>query len=174
MQAAIPQAEVAQLSDGQPPISGAPAVLGGLDQEQPKEVSIHSIISVVRQLTSLMSREVELLRAMQIQEFSVLQGQKLELISTYENETAALREDQFATERLDESLREELRDVVGRMTATMRENEAAIRAAKTTNEKLVKAITTAVQTAQNSHVGYSSQGTQQATGAVSLRMNQEF
>ncbi len=163
MQAAIPQAEMAQLSDDQAlaiqPLNGT---------------SIHSIITVVRELTSLMSREVELLRAMQIQEFSVLQGQKLELISRYENETAALREDRFATERLDESLREELRDVVGRMTETMRENEAAIRAAKTTNEKLVKAITTAVQTAQNSHVGYSNQGTQQATGAVSLRLNQEF
>ena len=171
MQAAIPQAAVPQIADNQVPMSQTPSTA---DQPLPDGTSIHSIIKVVRELTSLMSREVELLRAMQIQEFSVLQGQKLELIGAYETETAALREDQFATERLDESLRDELRDVVGRMTATMRENEAAIRAAKTTNEKLVKAITTAVQTAQNSHIGYSNQGQHQATGAVSLRVDQQF
>ncbi len=164
MQAAIPQMTDVVIADAHTDYS-----------EKPHDKnSIHSIISVVRDLTNLMSREVELLRAMQIQEFSVLQGQKLELISAYEDETAALREDKFATERLDESLREELRDVVGRMTETMRENEAAIRAAQTTNEKLVKVITTAVQTAQNSHIGYSKQGTNQATGAVSLRINQEL
>ncbi|WP_282607963.1 hypothetical protein [Pelagibius sp. Alg239-R121] len=164
MQAAVPEALIPQSADHQN--AGA--------EIQHDGASIHSIINVVRNLTRLMSREVELLRAMQIQEFSVLQGEKLELISDYENKTAALREDQLATERLDESLREELRDVVGRMTATMRENEAAIRAAKTTNEKLVKAITTAVQTAQNSHIGYSNQGLQQATGAVSIKVNQQL
>jgi hypothetical protein len=76
--------------------------------------------------------------------------------------------------RLDESLREELRDVVNRMTSAMRENEAAIRAAKATNEKLVKAITSAVQIAQNSHQGYSDQGQRCTSGAVSVRVNQEF
>ncbi len=169
MQAAIPHITDAQIADAQ-----ITDVRRDYSEVPHDKNSIHSVISVVRDLTSLMSREIELLRAMQIQEFGVLQGQKMELISAYEDETAALREDKFATERLDESLREELRDVVGRMTETMRENEAAIRAAQTTNEKLVKVITTAVQTAQNSHIGYSKQGTQHATGAVSLRVNQEL
>ncbi|TQV71283.1 hypothetical protein [Denitrobaculum tricleocarpae] len=169
MQAAIPHITDAQIADAQ-----ITDVRQDYSEVPHDKNSIHSVINVVRDLTSLMSREIELLRAMQIQEFGVLQGQKLELISAYEDETAALREDKFATERLDERLREELRDVVGRMTETMRENEAAIRAAQTTNEKLVKVITTAVQTAQNSHIGYSKQGRQEATGAVSLRVNQEL
>lgn len=169
MQAAIPHITEAQIAEAQ--VAEIPMDYAEAPQDKN---SIHSIIRVVRDLTSLMSREIELLRAMQIQEFGVLQGQKLELISAYEEETAALRDDQFATQRLDDSLREELRDVVGRMTETMRENEAAIRAAQTTNEKLVKVITTAVQSARNSHLGYSSQGTKQASGAVSFKIDQQL
>lgn len=171
MQAAVPQiAEVPRITD----VPNVSEALPGHSDAAGEHHSIHSIINVVRELTSLMSREVELLRGMQIQEFGVLQGHKIELIAAYENKTTALREDHSATERLDESLREELQDVINRMTDTMRENEAAIRAAKTTNEKLVKAITTAVQSAQNSHVGYSKQGTQKATGAVSFKIDQEL
>jgi HSP90 family molecular chaperone len=169
MQAAVPQDAAPQAAASG--ISGSEDTLSGVERNG---TSIHSVINVVRDLTSLMNREVELLRAMQIQEFGVLQGQKYELINIYEAETAALRDDHLATERLDESLREELRDVINRMTSAMRENEAAIRAAKTTNEKLVKAITSAVQIAQNSHQGYSDQGQRCTSGAVSVRVNQEF
>ena len=128
-------------------------------------------------LTAVMSREVDLLRAMRVREFGELQDHKMSLVQTYEKQTSPLRSNPAFAELIDPRLREELTDVMERMHDVMNENEHAINAARKANERIATAIVNAVQGQQCESSGYSDNGGVTKQGAqppVSLQIDQHL
>src|SRR3546814_18243645 len=92
-----------------------------------------------------MGREVELLRAMRGRDFGELRDHKLGLVQAYEKQTEHLRANPAFAAAIDPVLREELTDVMERMHAVMAENEQAINAARSANQRIATAILNAVR-----------------------------
>src|SRR3546814_19397865 len=105
-----------------------------------------------------MGREVELLRAMRGRDFGELRDHKLGLVQAYEKQTEHLRANPAFAAAIDPVLREELTDVMERMHAVMAENEQAINAARSANQRIATAIVHAVQAHQSESAGYSAKG----------------
>jgi hypothetical protein len=124
--------------------------------------SVHAVIETIRELTSLMSRETELLRALQVKNFSKLQERKLALISAYEAQSDGLRKDPAFAQTLEPMLRDELKDVTARMHDVMRENQTAINAARDLNNRVATAIVEAIQSERPENALYSGHGDQRA------------
>ena len=143
----------------------------------PSSAELRNIIQLVEDLTAIMSREVELLRAMRVRDFGELQDHKLSLVQSYEKQTASLRKNPAFAELIDPRLREELTDVMERMHSVMSENEHAINAARAANQRIATAIVNAVQGHQNENSGYSNSGrmSQSATlPPVSVQVDQQL
>lgn len=128
------------------------------DAAPPSAEELRQVIHIVEDLTAVMSREVELLRAMRVRDFGELQDHKLGLVQSYEKQTEHLRSNPAFIKAIDPVLRDELTDVMERMQAVMSENEQAISAARSTNQRVATAIVNAVQEQQSEAGGYSKQG----------------
>jgi len=143
----------------------------------PSPVELRQIIQLVEDLTAVMSREVDLLRAMRVRDFGELQDHKLSLVQSYEKQTAPLRSNPAFAKLIDPRLRDELTDVMERMHAVMSENEVAINAARSANQRIATAIVNAVQGEQSENSGYSkSGGVNQSTSLppVSVQIDQQL
>lgn len=143
------------------------------------EATVHSVIATVKGLVSVMSREIDLLRAMKIKEMSELQEQKLVLVNAYEQGSSQLKKDPSFMQHLDPLLKEELRDVIQLLNTTVTENETALLAAKTSNERLMQAVVEAVQEQKiKSSTSYSQTGVlaaqkaQTAQATTPMHLNQ--
>ncbi|WP_299616730.1 hypothetical protein [Pelagibius sp.] len=148
-----------------------------LQSAPPSPEELRQIISLVEDLTAVMSREVDLLRAMRVREFGELQDHKLSLVQSYEKQTSPLRSNPAFAELIDPLLREELTDVMERMHGVMNENEMAINAARKANERIATAIVNAVQGQQSESSGYSERGSlnrQAAQPPVSVQLDQHL
>jgi flagellar biosynthesis/type III secretory pathway chaperone len=128
------------------------------DDAPPTAEELRQVIHIVEDLTAVMSREVELLRAMRVRDFGELQDHKLGLVQAYEKQTEHLRSNPTFVEAIDPVLRAELTDVMERMHAVMSENEQAINAARSANERVATAIVNAVQEQKSEGAGYSAKG----------------
>ncbi|WP_120496231.1 hypothetical protein [Kiloniella sp. EL199] len=134
------------------------------------ETTVHSVIATVKGLVSVMSREIELLRVMKIKEMSQLQEQKLVLVNAYEQGSSELKKDPSFMQHLDPLLKGELRDVIQLLNTTVTENETALLAAKTSNERLMQAVVEAVQEQKvKSSTSYSQAGVLAAQKAQSTQ-----
>lgn len=143
----------------------------------PSAEELRQVIHIVEDLTAVMSREVELLRAMRVRDFGELQDHKLGLVQAYEKQTEHLRGNPAFAEAIDPLLREELTDVMERMHAVMRENELAISAARSANQRVATAIVKAVEEQQPDTAGYSAKGNAGKAGArppVSVQIDQRL
>lgn len=147
------------------------------DQAPPSTAELRQIIQLVEDLTGVMSREVELLRAMRVRDFGELQDHKLALVQSYEKQTAGLRSNPAFAELIDPRLRDELTDVMERMHEVMSENEIAINAARSANQRIATAIVNAVQGQQSENGGYSKNGGVSQSNSqppVSLQIDQQL
>ena len=124
----------------------------------PSAAELRQVIHIIEDLTAVMSREIELLRAMRVRDFGELQDHKLDLVQSYEKHTADLRANPAFVEAIDPLLREELTDVMERMHGVMTENELAINAARSANQRVATAIVKAVEEQQRENAGYSNRG----------------
>src|SRR3546814_3547010 len=111
----------------------------------PTAAWLRQVIHIGGDLTAVMSREVELLRAMRVRDFGELQDHKLGLVQAYEKQTEHLRANQAFAAAIDPVLREELTDVMERMHAVMAEHDQAINAARSANQRIATAIANAAQ-----------------------------
>src|SRR3546814_15962662 len=71
-------------------------------------------------------------------DFGELQDHKLGLVQAYEKQTEHLRANPAFAAAIDPMLREELTDVMERMHAVMAENEQAINAARSANQRIAR------------------------------------
>jgi flagellar biosynthesis/type III secretory pathway chaperone len=147
------------------------------DAAPPTAEELRQVIHIVEDLTAVMSREVELLRAMRVRDFGELQDHKLGLVQTYEKQTEHLRSNPAFIEAIDPVLRDELTDVMERMQEVMSENEQAISAARSANQRVATAIVNAVQGQQSEAGGYSDRGGPSKSSAnppVSVQIDQHL
>jgi flagellar biosynthesis/type III secretory pathway chaperone len=147
------------------------------DAAPPTAEELRQVIHIVEDLTAVMSREVELLRAMRVRDFGELQDHKLGLVQTYEKQTEHLRSNPAFIDAIDPVLRDELTDVMERMQEVMSENEQAINAARSANQRVATAIVHAVQEQQNEAGGYSKKGAPSKNGGkppVSVQVDQHL
>jgi len=143
----------------------------------PTAEELRQVIHIVQDLTAVMSREVELLRAMRVRDFGELQDHKLGLVEAYEKQTEGMRANPAFADAIDPVLRDELKDVMERMHSVMSENELAINAARTANQRVATAIVNAVEEQQTENGGYSSKGSlakPTAKPPVSVQIDQRF
>ena len=155
------------------------AIFQSASHEAPKSGvrSIQALIETVSELSELMSRETDLLRSLQIRDFSALQDKKLSLIASYEQKTRDLRETPGFADNMEPRLRAELVDAAERMQAIMKENEQAIRTARDLNQRVATAIVEAVQADKPTADTYSSKGgyqTSDKTPPVSVQIDGRY
>jgi flagellar biosynthesis/type III secretory pathway chaperone len=142
----------------------------------PSAAELRQVIHIIEDLTAVMSREIELLRAMRVRDFGELQDHKLDLVQSYEKHTADLRANPAFVAAIDPLLREELTDVMERMHGVMTENELAINAARSANQRVATAIVKAVEEQQRENAGYSNRGAGkgQSRPPVSVQIDQHL
>ncbi|MEM7169532.1 MAG: hypothetical protein AAF530_05150 [Pseudomonadota bacterium] len=135
---------------------------------------VKAVIGTVRELTEIMGREVELLRAMKVREFGQMQERKNTLVESYEKLAGDLKSSPAFAESIDPRLKDELRDVTERMHSVMEQNARAIQAAQSVNQRIANAIVEAVQ-GSPAHHRYSPEGAMTANTAappVSVQVDQ--
>lgn len=144
---------------------------------EPVTCSPKEIMRIIEDLTSLMSEEVRLLKAMQVREFTALQKRKLALTKDYEVQTKVLREDRAFAASLGPRIRSEMRDLMERLHAVMDDNATAILAAQEMNHRVAQAIVAAVHEQKPENGIYSAAGglsKSKAAPPVSLQFDQSL
>jgi hypothetical protein len=127
---------------------------------------IEALIGVGSRLIDLMEREIAILRDMRPGDVTELQDEKGSLAAAYETHLAALRDEPVLLAALAPPLKDELVRVAMRLNATVAANARALDAARTANERLLKAIVEAVTADRARNSGYSRTGAtaRQASG----------
>lgn len=131
-------------------------------------MSDSNLISELRrttvQLTDLLAREAEMLRAMKPAEIQSLHQDKLALSAAYEAQIKVLKSNPTVLQSISTDLRADLRAKIQSFQAALSANRNGLRAARETTERALKAIADEVQARTRIHAGYSAQG---ATGSPS-------
>ena len=115
-----------------------------------------AFIETVHSLTEVMDQEVTLLNNMQIHDSAPLQERKITLVNSYESSVAALKDhpDLLAQE----ALRVMLKTALTALNAAATRNATALDAAKTAHERMMQAVSKAMQQKTAKVTGYSRAG----------------
>ncbi len=119
---------------------------------------IEALIGVGSRLIELMEREIAILLDMRPGDVAELQDEKSTLTDAYETHLSVLRDEPAMLAALAPPLKDELMRVAMRLNATVAENARALDAARTANERLLKAIVDAVTAERERNAGYSRTG----------------
>ena len=119
---------------------------------------VNDLIRVTSRLIAVLEREVELLRATPSTEFAALQEEKSALTAAYENQARSLSGHPELLEALQPVLRAELKRVTGHFQSAVSVNEAALRAARETTQRVLQAIADELDKDRCNQAGYSAQG----------------
>ncbi len=119
---------------------------------------VNDLIRVTSRLIAVLEREVELLRAKPSTEFEALQEEKSALTAAYESQARSLSGHPELLEALQPVLRAELNRVTGRFKSVVSANEAALRAARETTQRVLQAIADELDRSRCDQTGYSAQG----------------
>ncbi len=141
-------------------------------------LSVDGLIEVASRLIQVMTEETEILRDMRPGDIKELQEEKSRLSRVYEDKLRELRENPASLASMKPSLHRELQRVLGRFGTTVEANAAALKAAATANERLLRIIVDAVAEQRADTPGYSRHGTAaHANGTptnVSISLNQQL
>ncbi|MGB8274239.1 MAG: hypothetical protein WCF16_03105 [Alphaproteobacteria bacterium] len=116
---------------------------------------VDDLITITGRLVVLMTKEIEHIRVHRVREIEGLQPEKASLARAYETIVRELRRQPGALTDLAPAIKQELAVKAQEFQRLLLTNEAALRAAKEVNAKVLKAIADAVVAAQNETGGYS-------------------
>lgn len=119
---------------------------------------IERLIHVASQLIDVMNHEVELLRAMRVNEIDALQPAKHELTVQYEGSIEALAAEPAVLRAMEPALRAELTAVVTRFDAAVDANARALSAVRESHDRLLHAIVDAVSEQRSRQKAYTATG----------------
>ncbi len=119
---------------------------------------IDDLIQVTSRLIAVLDREVELLRTMPSNGIEALQEEKSALTAAYESQARSLSGHPELLEALQPVLRAELERVTARFQSAVSVNEAALRAARETTQRVLQAIADELDKNRRDSAGYSAQG----------------
>ena len=130
---------------------------------------ITDFLKITSRLISVLEREIEMLRAMKPAEIQVLQQDKIVLAAAYESQVKSLKEHPELLDNLTPALRAELKAVVATFEKTLVKNAHALRAAKYTTERVLKAIADEIENKRLENASYSANGQVERTSAAGGR-----
>ncbi|MCZ6722078.1 MAG: hypothetical protein O7A65_11130 [Proteobacteria bacterium] len=116
------------------------------------------LVQISDRLSDLMSAETTALRAMRPKDIVPLQEEKALLTEQYAEQLKLLRADPHVLDQTDASTRELVRDATRRLHDLARHNCHVLTAARTVNERLMKAVADAVSAENQPTRGYTAVG----------------
>ncbi len=120
---------------------------------------ISDLLRITSQLTGLMDREAEMLRAMKPSEIQSLHQDKLALSAAYQSQIKVLKSNPTALRSISAELRADLKAKIEKFQTALLANQHGLRAARETTERTLRAIADEVQAKIEKHAGYSAKGT---------------
>lgn len=138
--------------------------------------NVETLIRVTSRLIGVLNHEVEMLRAMRIQEIEKLQDEKSMLTTAYENCVRALKADPSALAALEPALRQELDALARRFDDALSDNARALNVVRESHDRLLAAIVDAVASKRASQKGYGANGSfdQRRTGRTAPTLSLNF
>jgi hypothetical protein len=123
-----------------------------------KSSRVADLLAITSQLISCMEREIEMLRSLKPNELRAAQNDKLALADAYRAFTLALREPGEDLSAVDTALRDELTEATERFQASVQDNLRALRAMRDVNERVMRAIVSALEDKRAAVTGYNARG----------------
>ncbi|MFQ6017277.1 MAG: hypothetical protein ACE5KF_03710 [Kiloniellaceae bacterium] len=139
---------------------------------------ITELLGITGRLTAVLEREVEMLRAMEPAAMQALQQDKMALAAAYESQLKKLKHDPGPLDALTPERGAELRTAIEAFRKTLAKSEHALRAAKETIDRVLRAIAEELKRKIHAAPSYSAgglapSGDRSASGEpVSLSFNQ--
>ncbi len=122
------------------------------------QTQVNDLLQVSSRLIAVLEREVKLLRAVPSTALAEVQEEKLALTAAYESQARSLAGHPELLEALQPVLRAELQQVTRRFQSAVSDNEAALRAARETTQRVLQAIADELDKNRHENAGYSAQG----------------
>ncbi len=119
---------------------------------------IDGLIQITSRLITVLEREVELLRKPPSTGLKALQEEKSVLTAAYESQARSLAGHPELLQALQPVLRAELERVTSRFQSAVSDNEAALRAARETTQRVLQAIADELDKNRRDQAGYSATG----------------
>ena len=123
-----------------------------------KASRIADLLAHTSRLIACLQQEIVLIRSMRPEAMKQMQPEKDMLADTYRAFALALKEPGEGADRVSPALREELVEVTERVQASLTDNLRALRAMRDVNERVMRAIVSALDEKRSSVTGYDSRG----------------
>ena len=123
-----------------------------------KKSRVADLLAITSQLICCMEREIEMLRGLKPNELRAAQSDKLALADSYRAFTLALREPGEDISAIDTTLRDELMAATERFQASVQDNLRALRAMRDVNERVMRAVVSALEEKRAAVTGYNASG----------------
>lgn len=116
------------------------------------------LVSLTEKLADCLAEELALLGHRRIEGLAALQREKSRLITAYEAEVKELRQMKDPKSAIVGERKRALTQAAERLKRLLAENERALRAAKTVNDRVLQAIVEALERDRGQPVGYGRRG----------------
>ena len=124
----------------------------------PKSSRVTELLAITSRLIGCLQQEMEAIRAMRPEALKQMQVEKIALADTYRAFTLALKEPTEENQAISTALRDELVEATERVQAAVTENLRALRAMRDVNERVMRAVVSALDEKRSSVTGYDQRG----------------
>lgn len=124
----------------------------------PEPSALDGLIDVASRLTALMERENAMLKAHDTAGIKTIQDEKLALTRAYTLGVHGIRKEPARLAAVTDAVRTEMKKVLVKFDEVAKRNEAALKAAREVNDRVLKAIVDAANSQQPRVTGYSRTG----------------
>jgi hypothetical protein len=123
-----------------------------------KSSRVAELLAVTSRLIACLQQEIEFIRTLRPEAVKQMQVEKVALADTYRAFMLALKDPSPETEALSTALKDELVEATERVQAAVSENLRALRAMRDVNERVMRAIVSALDEKRSSVTGYDARG----------------
>ena len=119
---------------------------------------VTELLAITSRLIGCLQQEMEAIRAMRPEALKQMQVEKIALADTYRAFTLALKEPNDENQAISTALKDELVEATERVQAAVTENLRALRAMRDVNERVMRAVVSALDEKRSSVTGYDQRG----------------
>ena len=119
---------------------------------------VTELLAITSRLIGCLQQEMEAIRAMRPEALKPMQVEKIALADTYRAFTLALKEPTDQNQAISAALKDELVEATERVQAAVTENLRALRAMRDVNERVMRAVVSALDEKRSSVTGYDQRG----------------
>ena len=119
---------------------------------------VTELLAITSRLIGCLQQEMEAIRAMRPETLKQMQVEKIALADTYRAFTLALKEPSGENQAISAALKDELVEATERVQAAVTENLRALRAMRDVNERVMRAVVSALDEKRSSVTGYDQRG----------------